>query len=464
MNYDGLFAHTGGRIVTGGLVGAGQFGASLVLQAAQMRAFDISIVCDLDLDLARNAYLQAGFAADNIVAVDSVKAARQALGTGKKLITDDYRLVNETSVDIVIEATGQPEAAARVARDALTAGHHVAMVTKEADSVVGPYLSYLAEKAGKLVTPVDGDQPSLLIKLVSWARLLGLEILCAGKSSEYDFIWCPDNQTVSWRQITKEMPEFAPLWAMGARRTNCLAAREHCLNSLPQRTVPDLCEMGIVCNHTGLMPDNAEFHAPHARVSEVSDLLCPTDRGGILSGPGRVDVFNCLRRPDEQSFAGGVFVVVDCVGSDSWQVLKEKGIPVSRNGRQALIYNPAHLLGIEAPVSLLSTVLLEQPSGRRNLPHLVDLHGCATRDWKRGEVLAVTDLHHHEVAGLKPKLAPAQPAQPDNALPYYMAAGNRLACDVAKGQVITRNMVAPPAGSVLWEMRDEMDKIGLIPG
>ncbi len=63
------------------------------------------------------------------------------------------------------------------------------MVSKEADSVVGPYLSQRANKAGVVATPVDGDQPSLLIGLLCWARLLGLNVVAAGKSSEYDFVY-----------------------------------------------------------------------------------------------------------------------------------------------------------------------------------------------------------------------------------------------------------------------------------
>ena len=45
------------------------------------------------------------------------------------------------------------------------------------------------EQAGLVHTPVDGDQPSLLIGLVARARLLGLEVVAAGKSTESDYVW-----------------------------------------------------------------------------------------------------------------------------------------------------------------------------------------------------------------------------------------------------------------------------------
>ena len=50
---------------------------------------------------------------------------------------------------------------------------------------------------------------------MSWAKLLGLDILAAGKSSEYDFIYHPDKDVVSWRGHEKHLPGFRDIWAMG---------------------------------------------------------------------------------------------------------------------------------------------------------------------------------------------------------------------------------------------------------
>ena len=125
-----------------------------------------------------------------------------ALELGKRVALADASLIAEIPVDIVVEATGNPEAAAQVGLAALSAGKHLAMVSKEADSVIGPELARRARRDGLVSTPVDGDQPSLLIGLLSWARLLGLKVVSAGKSSEYDFIYDRVHGTVSWRGET----------------------------------------------------------------------------------------------------------------------------------------------------------------------------------------------------------------------------------------------------------------------
>jgi len=73
---------------------------------------------------------------------------------------------------------------------------------------------------------------------------------------------------------------------------------------------------------------------------------------------------------------------------------------------------------------------------------------------------AGTRLAHgerHAVLGVEPELAEAAPARGAHPVPYYLAAGCRLRTDVAAGALLTRAMLEPPAGSVLWRLREEQD-------
>ncbi len=216
--------------------------------------------------------------------------------------------------------------------------------------------------------------------------------------------------------------------------------------------------MGIVANATGLRPDTPSFHVPVARAVEVPDIFRPRTEGGLLSNTGVIDVFNCLRRPDEQSFAGGVFVVVRCDSPETWEVLRGKGIPVSRSGSHAMLYNPSHLLGVEAPISILSAALLGHPTGGAEPKPVVDLVARTNRDWRAGETLMITDHHHHEVAGLEPLLVESAAAVSGNPAPYYLAAGRPLTRDVPAGTVVTIDMIEPPDSSDLWRLRADQDR------
>ena len=61
-----------------------------------------------------------------------------------------------------------------------------------------------------------------------------------------------------------------------------------------------------------------------------------------------IDVFNCMRRPDEQSFGGGVFVIVDTQQDDSWEVLREKGFASARMAGAAF-YITRHICWVSKP-------------------------------------------------------------------------------------------------------------------
>ena len=147
--------------------------------------------------------------------------------------TADYRLITGLALDCVVEATGSPEAAAQVGQITLMSGFHLVMITKEADIVVGPYLHKLAKAAGRHVTPAHGDQPSLLIALLSWAEVLGMKVIGAGKSSEYDFVFDLEAEQVSWRGRTEKVQNLSDIWELSGSVENTVQRREVALSAFP---------------------------------------------------------------------------------------------------------------------------------------------------------------------------------------------------------------------------------------
>lgn len=428
-----------------GIVGAGEFGASFIFRSARAKGLRVVGAVDADLARAQQAALKAGIPEARIARCAGVAQAKQAYSRGDFVIAEDVEVLCALPLDFIVEATGSPEGGARSAAAALAAGKHVAMVSKECDSVVGPLLQAKAAAAGLVYTAVDGDQPSLLVGLVSWARTLGLEVLCAGKASEYDFVFDPAARSLTAMGRTQALPES--IWDAPVDRRSSLLA------GFPQRTVPDLCELGIVANATGLDPDAPSLHAPIARTLELPELFRPRTEGGFLARAGAVDMFNCLRRPDEASFAGGVFVTVRCDDAATWRVLAGKGIPTSRDGACAMLHNPVHLLGIEAPMTLLQALALRQPAAR--LEPRYDLVGRASARLCAGTRLELGA--RHTIAGVDPLLVPAARARESNPVPYYLAAGCRLRADVPQGAFLTRELLEPPPGAALWQLRDEQD-------
>jgi predicted homoserine dehydrogenase-like protein len=318
-------------------------------------------------------------------------------------------------------------------------------------------LAAQAQAKGLVCTPVDGDQPSLLIDLVTWAETLGMEILAAGKSSEYDFVYDPACGRVTTEAGTVAVPDFGSLWELGDRPVAEVAARRAAMLGLPTVAVPDLCEMGVVANATGLTPDVPGFHAPILRVREVADAFDLAAEGGLLGGGRRIDVFNCLRLPRETSFAGGVFVTVRCTDGATWRLLAEKGHIVGRTGRCGLIYLPRHLLGLEAPISVLDAVLHHRSAAGPTRP-VVDLVARATADLPAGHVLAMGG-HHHTIADCAPELIGATPLAAGQPAPFYLIANRTLRRPVTAGAPICLADVVLPDSNPLLRLRREQDAL-----
>ena len=152
--------------------------------------------------------------------------------------------------------------------------------------------------------------------------------------------------------------------------------------------------MCLVANATGLTPDRADFHAPFTRTTELPDLYIPREDGGLLTRRGVLDVFNCLRRTDDPSFAGGVYVVVELADEKTGQLFAGKGIPVSRNRRYALIYNPSHLLGVEAPISIVAAARLRHNMVDESYRPVCDLVAKAQTDLPAGHALEIVGARH----------------------------------------------------------------------
>ena len=443
------------RTVRAGLIGSGHYGTAVITQARYIPLLEIPIVADVDPQAARLAYHHAGIADDDIALCDNRSDAIRAMESGKFVIVEDPMLLMETPIEVVVESTGVPEAGACHAYAALQHGKHVAMINKETDAVIGPILKHLADKAGIVYTPVDGDQHGLLIGLVLWARSLGLEVLCGGKARNTECIYDPETRKVSCGRAAVTINESEG-WALNripeGEASRYIPARCEMLASLPKTANSDLGEMTVAANATGLMPDIPELHLPVVRISEIPEVLCPAEDGGILETKGVIDIVTCLRGTDEAGLGGGVFIVVSCENDYSRTVLTTKGLIPNSRGSTAVIYRPYHLCGVETPISILSAALLNAPTGAAMVQPYVDLVAKSNCELKTGTILG--DGHSSDLGAT---ILPASPIAKDNPLPLYLLGGVCLSRDVAAETLITQEMVDLPSDSLLWSLRRQQD-------
>lgn len=411
------------------LTGAnGGFGRTFLAQLASTPEIRASVLVDPDVAGTHQMLTELGVAAENISQPSSIDETRQAVASSKIALAPTGDLVDWSQVDVLVEACGKVPQGIAYSLAALDAGTHVVMVSKETDTVAGVALARRAQAANLCYLAGDGDQPANLLRLLDWVSAVGLDVVAAGKSGEYDLVLDPTTGEVTQAGVQIQAPELSDLLTLGDDIGETLAARAAAVSNLKRSAAADPCEMTVVALRTGLVADVETMHYPVARIDELADIYAAREDGGIVGGDGVVDVFSALRLPGEASFAGGVFAVVRTGDDVTWELLRGKGHVISKDGRYACIYWPYHYMGVETPLTIYAA--MDGLTGPAPRPTTL-LAARASTDLPIDTVLRVAG-HHHEIAGV----APAMVGPDAEGLPYYVLDGVKLTRPVAAGQLI----------------------------
>lgn len=466
--YNKLFESANKKSVKAGLIGTGHYGTAVLTQSIDNPYLKMPVIVDKNIEAAKTALSKAGINEEQIELCSDNNQILNALEKDKYIIVEDAELIMDTPLDVIIEGTGSPEAGARNAYNSIKHGKHVAMINKETDSVVGPILNYLAKKEGVVYTPVDGDQHGLLIGMINWAKTIGLKIIAAGKAINIEVLLNENKKNITLKADglgLKESIEF-PLDKKNSNYFNIinqdnleyLNKRKEIFNHVPTVQPYDLCEMTIVSNSTGLIPDKEDLHRPVVKIKEIPEILCSNNDTGILSSEGVVDIVTTLRRPDEPGLGGGVFIVVTCDNDYSREILVTKGLISNTTESAALIFRPYHLCGVETSTSILSAGLLGLSTGSEKVEHNSDMIRVAKEDISAGEIIG-DDHDKRFEASIIPAI---KEIKEDVPVPAHMLNGLTLKEDAKAGDVITLNMIKEPEGSFLWNLRKQQEKIFII--
>lgn len=303
------------------------------------------------------------------------------------------------------------------------------------------------------------------MNLVDWAKLLGLEIISAGKARDDEFVYersknlviCKrENETLNNSPRSKISQENS--WAFenipDGKAQKYVSFRKKVLSKLPQTRGFDLCEMVIAANNTGLIPDVPKLRKPILKISEIPEALCTREEGGILKNKGAIDVVTCIRNKNEAGMGGGVYLVVSCKNNYSQKILTTKGPLTNSRKTAALVYRPYHICGVETLTSLIYAGLLEPKIGNKDYRPLYDMIQVSKNDKKSGEILG----DDHDLS-LEASIIPAKSVSSGNPLPAHLLNGRRLKKDIKAGEIITYDMVEEPVQSTLWNLRKEQDLV-----
>ena len=406
-----------GNPIRVGIIGAGYMGRGVVLQIlSAIKGMDVVAVYNRTISTAELAYKQAGV--ESVVKVETAEALEGAIKNGQYAVTDDPMLLCEAEgIDAIMEATGEIEFGAQVAMRAIEHGKHVILMNAELDAVVGPILKVYADKAGVVISNVDGDQPGVLMNLYRWVNSIGYKPILAGNTKGLqDHYRTPETQK-GFADAHKQKPRMITSFADGTKIS---------------------MEMAVVANATGFRVGTRGMYGPECKHVTEAKGLFPLDQmldGGIVDyilgaepGPG-VFVLGYNDNPIKQQYLN---------------YLKMGDGPVY------VFYIPYHFPHLESPLTIARAVLFHDAATAPLAGQVVDVITAAKRDLKEGEeidgiggftVYGITE--NHDIA------------RKGNMIPMSLIEGCRLKHDLLRDEILTYEDIDVPAGRLVDKLYKE---------
>src|SRR6476469_3100252 len=251
----------------------------------------------------------------------------------------------DESVEVVVEATGNPAAGIAHAIRAIDAGKHIVMVNVEADCLAGWLLAARAREKGVVYSMAYGDQPALVSEMVDWARSAGFTVAAAGKGTKY---------LPAYHQVTPD--DVWTHYGLTPEQAKAGGMNPQMFNSFLDGTKSAI-EMAAIANATGLDVPTDGLLFPPCGVDDLPHVMRPRDQGGVLERSGVVEVVSSLERDGRPVFRDlrwGVYVVLEAPNDYAADCFKQYGLKTDSSGRFAAMYKPYHLIGLELNISILS--------------------------------------------------------------------------------------------------------------
>ena len=334
------------------------------------------------------------------------------------------RFASPVGIDVVIDATGNPNVGTLIALEAMKNGKHIVMLNVEADITIGRFLKEEARKAGVVYTGAAGDEPAATVELIGFAQALGFEIVAAGKGK---------NNPLQFDATPDAFEEEARLRNMNARMLVEFVDGSK-----------TMIEMVAVANATGLKPDIPGMHGPKATRDELAQVLCTKQDGGILENSGVVDY----------SIGKGVAPGVFCIVKPRHPRVLERMIDLKVGaGPCFAIVRPYHLTSLEVPLSAIRAAKNGLPDLEPADQPVAECVALAKRDLVAGQTLG--KIGEYDYRGFAMTWSDARDRA---ALPLGLAERARALKPIKAGEALTYENCAPDDSLVVTQIRRRLDQ------
>ncbi len=344
-------------------IGCGKFISMFLSQYNHLQKIEIDSIVDLNIDQAKKNCLKSGLSTLTVEKINFVNSL-------DKIIDRD--------IEIFIEATGNPVLGTVHASKIIKKNKHIILVNVEADVTCGKYLADLAKQHNVICSMAYGDQPSLIVEQVEWARLNGFFVTCAGKGTKYHPTFEYSTPDTVWDHygLTKEKAEIES--GMNPKMFNSFTCGDK-----------SAIEMAAVSNATNLKCPEDGLTFPPVGVYDIAKKLIPRSEGGLIDYEGQVEVLSSMDRNKKDipnDLRWGVYIVIKAQNSYVKSCFSDYGMVTDQSGTYSAIWRPYHYIGLELAQSIYSIALDAKATGYTKY-YNADVASVAKKNLKRGEVL-----------------------------------------------------------------------------
>ena len=346
-----------------GFIGCGKFVSMFLAQYNQLEKIQIDSIVDVNIEKAKKNCLNSGLNEKTISNINFTNSLDNTL---------------ERDIEIYIEATGNPIIGTVHATKIINNKKHIILVNVEADVTCGKFLSDLANKNNVVCSMAYGDQPSLIMEQIEWARLNGFQVICAGKGTKYHPTFEYSTPETVWDHygLTKERAEKES--GMNPKMFNSFLCGDK-----------SAIEMCAVSNAADLKCPKDGLTFPPVGVYDIAKKLIPKDEGGLIDHSGQVEVISSIdldKNEIENDLRWGVYIVIKAQNEYVKNCFKDYGMVTDSSGNYSAIWRPYHYIGLELAQSIYSISLDLKPTGfTKN--YNSDVGAVAKKDLKAGEKL-----------------------------------------------------------------------------
>ena len=344
-------------------IGCGKFVSMFLAQYNHLDKIKIDSIVDLNTDQAKKNCSKSGLSQNTINEIN---------------FTNSLDDILERNIDVYIEATGNPIVGTVHATKIIKNKKNIILVNVEADITCGKYLSDLAKENDVICSMAYGDQPSLIVEQIEWARLNGFSVVCAGKGTKYhpSFEYSTPDTVWGHYGMTKERAEQES--GMNPKMFNSFLCGDK-----------SAIEMCAVSNASNLKCPTNGLTFPPVGVYDIAKKLIPKTDGGLIDFDGQVEVISSIdnnKNDIPNDLRWGVYIVIKAKNEYVKNCFKDYGMVTDSSGNYSAIWRPYHYIGLELAQSIYSIVLDNKATGfTKN--YNADVASYAKKDLKVGERL-----------------------------------------------------------------------------